>query len=96
MFKFLFEKMGAKAVVETQRETVNRAVDELNAVLALMGDRPKIAVDLNSGALSVELPDQMPDEALALPAPQEEDVTTEETAEVDAATNDVVEEKSAA
>ena len=75
MFKFLFGKKGAaKAVIETQRETVARSVDELNAILALMADKPKIGVDLNTGMLSVDLPEQMPDEALALPAPTEKDV----------------------
>ena len=95
MFKFLFEKMGAKAVIETQRDTVVRTVDELNAVLALMADKPKVGVDLNTGLLSVELPDQMPDEALALPAPTE---TKEDAADeaVEPVVEEVAEEKSAA
>ena len=75
MFKFLFGKKDQKVVIETQRETVVRTVDELNAVLALMADKPKIGIDLNSGALTIDLPDQMPDEALALPAPDEKTAT---------------------
>lgn len=69
MFKFLFGKSGGKAKIEMQRDTVARAVDELNGVLALMADKPVIGVDLNSGLIKVDLPEQMPDEALALPAP---------------------------
>lgn len=69
MLKFLFEKVGGKAKVETQRGTVSRAVDELNSVLTLMADKPVVGIDLNTGLITVELPDQMPDEALALPAP---------------------------
>ena len=83
MFKFLFGKKGGKAVIETQRETVVRSVDALNAVLAGMADKPKIGVDLNSGMLTVDLPEQMPDEALALPAPEEKPVveSTADTSE---------------
>ena len=36
MFKFLFEKVGGKAKIETQRDTVVRTVEELNSVLALI------------------------------------------------------------
>lgn len=72
MFKFLFGKTGTKAVKETQRQTIVRALDEVNGILAGMSDKPSIAVDLNTGLISVDLPEQMPDEALALPAPQAE------------------------
>ncbi len=71
MFKFLFGKAGITTKIENQRDTVARAVDELNAVLALMADKPVVGVDLNSGLITVDLPEQMPDEALALPAPDE-------------------------
>jgi hypothetical protein len=70
MFKFLFEKVGGKTKIETQRDTVARTVAELNSVLALMADKPVVGVDLNTGLINVDLPDQMPDEALALPAPK--------------------------
>ena len=36
MFKFLFEKVGGKAKIETQCDTVVRTVEELNSVLALI------------------------------------------------------------
>ena len=80
MFKFLFEKVGGKAKVETQRNTVARAVDELNTVLALMADKPVVGVDLNTGLITVDLPEQMPDEALALPAPEVADDVKDEAA----------------
>ncbi len=73
MFKFLFGKKGGKPAIETQRDTVRRTVDELNGVLALMADKPVVGVDLNTGLITVDLPEQMPDEALALPAPQTQD-----------------------
>ena len=75
MFKFLFEKVGGKAKVLTQRVIVERAVADLNGVLALMADKPVVGLDLNTGLISVDLPDQMPDEALALPAPDPVKVT---------------------
>ena len=34
-----------------------------------MAARPKVAVNLEAGLIEIELPEQMPDEALALPAP---------------------------
>lgn len=67
MFKFLVGKMAGKA--KTQRETVTRALDELNTVLAAMADKPVVGVDLNTGRITIDLRDQMPDEPLALPAP---------------------------
>lgn len=70
MFKFLIEKIGGKVAVETQRDTVMRAVEELNSVLAVMADKPVVGVDLNTGRITIDLPEQMPDEALALPAPE--------------------------
>jgi len=72
MFRFLFGKTGTKAVKETQRQTVTRALEEINGILAVMSDKPSIAVDLNSGLIAVDLPEHMPDEALALPAPKED------------------------
>ena len=36
MFKIIFEKVGGKAKIETQRDTVVRTVEELNSVLALI------------------------------------------------------------
>jgi len=71
MFNFLFGKKGTvEAVRETQRETLERALGEVNDILALMPEKPPVTVDMASGAISIDLPDQMPDEALALPAPE--------------------------
>ena len=75
MFKFLFgraSKTPEVVVRETQRETVARALRELNDVLTTLSPRAGIHVDLQSGTLSVDLPDQMPDEAKALPAPDKQ------------------------
>ena len=76
MFKFLFRKKEVEVVKETQRETAERALQELNEVLGGMAVKAKIAVDLESGLLELELPEQMPDEALALPAPEPEKAET--------------------
>lgn len=71
MFKFLFGRSGdVKTVTETQRQTVERALDEVNAILLGMDVKPKLSFDPATGAITVDLPDQMPDEALALPAPE--------------------------
>lgn len=78
MFKFLRNRFGeVKSVQETQRQTFERALGEVNAILTLMDPKPKISFDPAGGTFEIELPDQMPDEALALPAP-----TAEETAPV--------------
>jgi len=80
MFKFLFgRKGGAEPVKETQRETLERAIGEINEIMTELTDKPKLTVDMETGGLTLDLPDQMPDEALALPAPSEED--SDETAE---------------
>ena len=70
MFKFLFRNKAVEAVKETQRETVSRAMGEVNGILGGMAVRPKVAVNLETGLIEIELPEQMPDEALALPAPE--------------------------
>ncbi|NBD29922.1 MAG: hypothetical protein GVY31_07785 [Alphaproteobacteria bacterium] len=70
MFKFLFgRKAGTEPVKETQRETLERAIGEINEIMAGLTDKPKLTVDMETGGLTLDLPDQMPDEALALPAP---------------------------
>lgn len=85
MFKFIKSRLGGvKTVTETQRQTVERALAEVNDIVALMTDKPKITIDPATGAVALELPEQMPDEALALPAPEPE-ATAEEAADKDAA-----------
>lgn len=71
MFKFIKSRLGGvKTVTETQRQTVERAMAEVNEIVALMTDKPKITIDPATGGVELHLPDQMPDEALALPAPE--------------------------
>lgn len=72
MFKFLF---GSKADApeikrETQRETVERAQKELNEILAMLTPKAQITIYPDEGTLTIDLPEQMPDEAKALPAPE--------------------------
>lgn len=74
MFKFFQSKFGSVKVApaETNREVFERALGELNGIVALMADKPKITIDPSTGTVSYDLPEQMPDEALALPAPEAE------------------------
>ena len=94
MFKFFQSKFGTvKATPETQRQTFERALGEINTLVALMADKPKITIDPTAGSVSYELPDQMPDEALALPAPVEKEAVAETTEEVaEEASEDAAEE----
>ena len=70
MLKFLFGSKGKfRAVKETQRGTIERALEEVNTIVALMDEKPKVTFDPATGAVNFALPEQMPDEALALPAP---------------------------
>jgi hypothetical protein len=75
MFKFLFKKSDKSpqvVVAETQRQTIERALREVNAILVTLTPKAKITVYPDEGTLSVTLPEQMPDEALALPAPNKQ------------------------
>lgn len=77
MFKFLFQrgKNGILAKPETQREAFERLVEELNGAIALFAEKPKVTIEPATGAISFELPEQFPDEALALPAPEASDAS---------------------
>ncbi|QQA43746.1 hypothetical protein [Pelagovum pacificum] len=79
MFKFLFGRKSdvPQVVRETQRETIERALGEINEITALMDPKPKFVVDGQTGHLELDLPDQLPDEALALPSPADEPETDE-------------------
>ena len=70
MFKQLLGKFTAAKHVETQRETIERALAEVNSVVAGLAVKPSVTFDPETGEISLTLPDQMPDEALALPAPE--------------------------
>lgn len=71
MFKFLFGAKDSKPEVkrETQRETVMRAQKELNDILAGLSPKAKFTIYPEEGTFTIDLPEHMPDEARALPAP---------------------------
>jgi len=80
MLRFLFGKRPEEAVkVETQRESFDRIVAELNEALLALPVKPKITIDPESGRLHFETPEQFPDEALALPAPSERETSPAST-----------------
>ena len=73
MFNFIKSRFAtATPVIETQRQTIDRALSEVNEILAGLDEKPSITFDPQTGAVSFDLPKQMPDEALALPAPTQE------------------------
>ncbi|RPE67433.1 hypothetical protein EDD53_1842 [Pacificibacter maritimus] len=74
MFKFLKFGRGSKSkvVIETQRQTFERLVGELNEAIAALPDMPAVTVNPVTNEISFALPDTFPDEALALPAPEPE------------------------
>ncbi|MEP3347802.1 MAG: hypothetical protein ABJN34_02220 [Litoreibacter sp.] len=95
MFKFLFRGRGKDAVVETQRQSFERIVSELNAAIDGLPVKPRVTLDPATGHVGLQLPEQMPDEALALPAPEEKDAAVEDVdtnTEDKALENDVPEE----
>lgn len=71
MLKFLFRK-SAQAEAVNQRKSLENLLANLNDILRDMPEKPLVIVDANSGEITLDLPDQMPDEALALPAPDAE------------------------
>ena len=72
MFKFLFHGRNKEVVVETQRQSFERLVSDLNDAIDGLPIKPRVTLDPTTGHVELHLPEQMPDEALALPAPQEE------------------------
>lgn len=84
MFKFLKFGRGSKpkVVIETQRQTFERLVVELNEAIAALPEMPAVTINPVTQELSFALPENFPDEALALPAPEAEPVAeaAEETA----------------
>lgn len=74
MLKTFFDRLSVRsAPALNQRQIVEKALADLNEVLGAMADRPALTIDMASGRLAIDLPDQMPDEALALPAPEAAD-----------------------
>lgn len=78
MFKFLFARKDGEVKQETQRDVATRALDELNTVLSGLDPKPAVQINMATGQIDVTWPDQMPDEALALPAPAEAEVAKAE------------------
>ena len=86
MFKFLFRKSKTdtpEVVIETDRESFDRLVSELNAMIDTLADKPRVTIDPATGHILPEMPETFPDEALALPAPEVEspEVVVTESAE---------------
>ncbi|MFT6426133.1 MAG: hypothetical protein ACJAXG_000053 [Celeribacter sp.] len=81
MFKFLKFGRGAKSnvVIETQRQSFERLVGELNEAIAALPDMPAVTINPVTNEVSFALPENFPDEALALPAPDEVAEVVEET-----------------
>ena len=75
MLRFLFgmRPQSEDAAIETQRERLERLIRELNAAIAALPEKPRLIIDPATGELEADLPETLPDEALALPAPGEAD-----------------------
>ncbi|RLJ59003.1 hypothetical protein BCF46_1145 [Litoreibacter meonggei] len=69
MLKFLFRGREKEVVVETQRQNFERIISELNSAIDGLPVKPRVTLDPVTGHVELHLPEQMPDEALALPAP---------------------------
>lgn len=71
MLKFLFggKKTTPEVVIETDRARFARLVNELNEAIDALALKPRVTVEPVSGRVAFETPEQFPDEALALPAP---------------------------
>jgi len=73
MFRFLFNRRGGnQPVAESQRQSFDRLVSELNSLIDDLPDKPRVTVDPATGHILPEPPEQFPDEALALPAPSQD------------------------
>ena len=90
MFNFLFRKRGADAepVIETQRQSFERLITELNATIDLLPEKPAVTVDPATGHVTLTAPEQFPDAALALPEPEPAPEPEGAAAEVDTQTSD--------
>ncbi len=67
---FGFARAGATAP-ETQRQAFKRLMTDLNEAMEQLPEKPRFVFDPNSGQLELLLPDILPDETLALPAPSD-------------------------
>ena len=80
MLEFLKRLGGVSAPnkPESQRARFERLVSELNEALDGLTDKPAVTVQPDSGHISFDMPEQFPDEALALPKPDTTEATSDE------------------
>lgn len=85
MLKILnFFKPGSKdAKLMTMRQRFEAAEAEMNAVLAELPEMPVMRIDAVQRQIDISAPEQFADEALALPAPEPEEIVETETVEGD-------------
>lgn len=51
MFNFIKARLGgSKTSIETQRQTIKRAMAEVNEIVALLVDKPKVIIDPSVGS----------------------------------------------
>lgn len=88
MLKFLFggKTSTPEVVIESDRVRFTRLVSEINETIDTLANKPRVTIDPANGHILPEMPEQFADEALALPAP------TEEEAPVDTVLADVTED----
>lgn len=74
MFDFLKRLRGLpEEAEESQRARFERLVADLNDAIAELPEKPAVTVMPVTGGLAFEMPEQFPDEALALPKPEDEE-----------------------
>ncbi|MBY4892677.1 hypothetical protein KUL25_07860 [Rhodobacteraceae bacterium N5(2021)] len=86
MLKLLFggKKATPEVVIESDRARFSRLVNELNEVIDTLAHKPRVTIDPATGHIEPDVPEQFPDEALALPAPAtESEPTAEATSDVE-------------
>ena len=72
MLKFLFgTRKTDEPVPETQRQVFERLQRDLNDAIDGLPEKPKVTLDPATGHIALDLPETLPDEALALPSPEE-------------------------
>ena len=90
MLEFLKRLGGVSAPhkPESQRARFERLVSELNEALDELTNKPAVTVQPESGHISFDMPEQFPDEALALPKPDTTEATSEEKGDSEKGTDE--------
>ncbi len=71
MFRFLIGgRKNQTPEPEPQRQVFRRLMADLNTAIDELPEKPAVTIDPATGHISLRLPEQLPDEALALPAPE--------------------------